>query len=241
MGLFDRKYCDVCGEKIGFLGNRKLEDANLCRKCAAKLSPWFSGRRHTTLEKIREQLAWREENRGRAAAFHTTRSFGNGTRVLLDDDSEWFTVTSAKNLEEANPDILDFADLTGCAVSVDESREEMKKDGPDGKKVSYDPPHYKFFYDFNISVHVNNPYFDTMGFRLNPVRVEGGRSPQYQQYSRQADELCAALDDIIRKKQIPVEEEETEPKRAVVCAYCGASTVPDENGRCEYCGAPALG
>ena len=62
MGLFDRKYCDVCGEKIGFLGNRKLEDANLCRKCAAKLSPWFSGRRHTTLEKIREQLAWREEN-----------------------------------------------------------------------------------------------------------------------------------------------------------------------------------
>ena len=241
MGFFDRKYCDICGEKIGFLGNRKLEDANLCRRCASKLSPWFSGRRHTTLEKIREQLAWREENRERVAAFHTTRSFGNGTRVLLDDDAKWFTVTSAKNLEEANPDILDFADLTGCVVSVDESREEMKKDGPDGKKVSYDPPHYKFFYDFNISVHVNNPYFDTMGFRLNPARVEGGRSPQYQQYSRQADELCAALDDIIRKKQIPVEEEETELKRAVVCAYCGASTVPDENCRCEYCGAPALG
>ena len=24
MGLFDKKYCSVCGEKIGFLGNRKL-------------------------------------------------------------------------------------------------------------------------------------------------------------------------------------------------------------------------
>ena len=22
MGLFDKKYCDVCGEKIGFFGNR---------------------------------------------------------------------------------------------------------------------------------------------------------------------------------------------------------------------------
>ena len=29
MGLFDKKYCDICGEKIGLLGNRKLEDGNL--------------------------------------------------------------------------------------------------------------------------------------------------------------------------------------------------------------------
>ena len=28
MGLFDKKYCDICGEKIGLLGNRKLEDGN---------------------------------------------------------------------------------------------------------------------------------------------------------------------------------------------------------------------
>ncbi len=31
MGLFSKKYCDVCGEKIGLLGNRKLEDGNLCK------------------------------------------------------------------------------------------------------------------------------------------------------------------------------------------------------------------
>lgn len=29
-GIFDKKYCDICGEKIGLLGNRKLEDGNLC-------------------------------------------------------------------------------------------------------------------------------------------------------------------------------------------------------------------
>ena len=44
MGLFDKKYCDICGEKIGLLGNRKLEDGNLCKNCAAKLSPFFSER-----------------------------------------------------------------------------------------------------------------------------------------------------------------------------------------------------
>lgn len=38
MGLFDKKYCDVCGERIGLLGNRKLEDGNLCKDCARKLS-----------------------------------------------------------------------------------------------------------------------------------------------------------------------------------------------------------
>ena len=26
MGLFDKKVCDICGEKIGLLGNRKLDD-----------------------------------------------------------------------------------------------------------------------------------------------------------------------------------------------------------------------
>ena len=34
MGFFDKKYCDICGEKIGLLGNRKLEDGNLCKECA---------------------------------------------------------------------------------------------------------------------------------------------------------------------------------------------------------------
>ena len=67
MGLFDKKYCDVCGEKIGLLGNKKLEDANLCKKCAAKLSPWFNERRHSTLEEIKQQLAYREDNKSAVA------------------------------------------------------------------------------------------------------------------------------------------------------------------------------
>ena len=44
MGLFDKKICDICGEKIGLLGNRKLDDGNLCKDCAKKLSPWFEER-----------------------------------------------------------------------------------------------------------------------------------------------------------------------------------------------------
>lgn len=101
MGLFDKKYCDVCGEKIGLLGNRKLEDGNLCKECARKLSPWFSDRRSSTVEEIKQQLAYREENRKKAAQFRTTRALGEDRKVLLDEEHRWFTVTRARDLEEA--------------------------------------------------------------------------------------------------------------------------------------------
>ena len=81
MGLFSKKYCDVCGEKIGLLGNRKLEDGNLCKECAKKLSPWFSDRRQSTVTEIKEQLAYREANQEKVAQFHPTRSLGERTKV----------------------------------------------------------------------------------------------------------------------------------------------------------------
>lgn len=83
MGLFDKKYCDICGEKIGLLGNRKLENGNLCKTCAKKLSPWFSDRRNSTVEEIKAQLAYREENRERVAAFHTTEHSARTQRCSL--------------------------------------------------------------------------------------------------------------------------------------------------------------
>ena len=76
MGLFDKKFCDVCGEKIGLLGNRKLEDGNLCKDCAKKLSPFFDERRHPTVEQIKQQLAYREQNKQTLAGFSSSRCFG---------------------------------------------------------------------------------------------------------------------------------------------------------------------
>ena len=82
MGFFDKKYCDVCGEKIGLLGNRKLENGNLCKECAAKLSPFFSERKSSTVEEIKEQLAYREENRKELERFQATRIIGERMKVM---------------------------------------------------------------------------------------------------------------------------------------------------------------
>ena len=153
------------------MGNQKLEDGNLCKDCAKQLSPWFSDRRRSTVEDIKRQLAYREENRGRASQFRTTRSYGEDCKVLLDEEHRWFTVTRARDLADANPDILDYTALTGCRVDIDESRTEQKREGPDGKEVSYNPPRYEYSYDFEVIVSVNNPYFDEMKFCLNNSSV----------------------------------------------------------------------
>ena len=121
-GLFEKKECAICGGEIGLLGNRKLEDGNMCKSCAAKLSPWFSDRRNSTVAEINEQLAYREANKEKVAAFRTTRSLGEGTKVLLDEDNGVFMVTSARNLEEANPDVMAFSDVTGCDWDVSDRK-----------------------------------------------------------------------------------------------------------------------
>lgn len=123
------------------------------------------------MEDIKRQLAYREENRGRASQFRTTRSYGEDCKVLLDEEHRWFTVTRARDLADANPDILDYTTLTGCRVDIDESRTEQKREGPDGKEVSYNPPRYEYSYDFEVIISVNNPYFDEMKFRLNNSSV----------------------------------------------------------------------
>lgn len=51
--MFEKKTCALCGGDIGLFGNRKLEDGNMCKDCAALLSPWFSDRKTVRLPKYR--------------------------------------------------------------------------------------------------------------------------------------------------------------------------------------------
>ena len=236
MGLFDKKFCSVCGEKIGLLGNRKLEDGNLCKNCAAKLSPWFSDRRSSTVEEIKAQLAYREANREKVASFITTQVLGKGTRVLLDENNGTFMVTSASNLADANPDVIAVSDVTGCSMDVDETKTEIKRKNADGQEVSYNPPRYSYDYDFYITINVNNPYFNEIRFRLNDSTIENKNGPEYSSAEAMGNEIKDALLQI-RSDYRQSAAEAARPKQAVTCPHCGATTIPTENGTCEYCGA----
>lgn len=170
--LFDKKECSICGGEIGLLGNRKLEDGNMCKSCAAKLSPWFSDRRQSTVAEINDQLAYRENNQGKVAAFRITRTLGENMKVLLDEDAGLFMVTAARNLADANPDVLAFSDVTGCKLDIDEHKTEIEYKDAEGKRQSFNPKRYAYSYDFYIVINVNNPYFNEIRFKLNSSSVD---------------------------------------------------------------------
>ena len=192
MGLFDKKTCDFCGAKIGLLGNKKLEDGNMCKDCAAKLSPWFRERRQSTKEEIAEQLAYREENRNAVAAFHQTRSIGKYTRLLIDEDAKKFMVTSSSKLSEANPDVLDFSQVTGCNLEIDEDRRELMTKDQEGRSVSYDPPRFEYSYAFSVEAFVNHPFFDRMRWSISNGHVKTGETPMAGDAGLQAGALMSS-------------------------------------------------
>ena len=182
MGLFGfgkKKTCDICGAEIGLFGNRKLADGNMCKDCESQLSEWFDDddRKNSTVKEIKEQLEYREANREKAARFHITRSITcDGGTFLFDEDKKQFTVCGdPRNMEDENPDIIDFRDITGFRLDIDEDQDEIKREvkrGDDYEYVSYNPPRYKYEYDFTYTINVNNPYFSEMNPRLNEDTIE---------------------------------------------------------------------
>lgn len=195
MGLFDKKFCDICGEKIGLLGNRKLEDGNLCKDCAKKLSPFFDERRHSTVDQIKQQLAYREENKRVLAGFSATRSFGENKKIYFDQRNGTFVVSrlSPGNWSEENPDVIQLSQISSLSLDVDEDRDEIYTTGKDGQRVSYTPPRYKFYYNFDLKFVVNHPYFDDFTVRLNDTRVEGMGTMEYNRYQQMAMEIINTL------------------------------------------------
>jgi hypothetical protein len=62
-----------------------------------------------------------------------------------------------------------------------------------GQNVSYNPPQYKYYYNFKLKFLVNNPYFDDFEVRLNNFRIEGMGSMEYNRYQKMAMDIMAAL------------------------------------------------
>ena len=194
MGMFDKKFCDICGEKIGLLGNRKLSDGNLCKDCAKKLSPFFSERRQSTVAEIKQHLAYREQNRAALRNFRTTRTFGlNNTKVFIDDNQGKFVVNRRDKFEEDNPDIISISQVTSVRYEIDESRQEVYAKDSEGKSVSYNPPRYDYDYNINVIILVQSPYFNEIKFRINSMTIEDRFTEEFNRCEQQAAFIVQAL------------------------------------------------
>lgn len=193
MGLFDKKYCDFCGEKIGLLGNRKLEDGNMCKDCAKKLSPFCDDRRHSTVEHIRAHLQYREQNAVALRSFTPTMVLGENTKFYFDGNNKTFVVSAysqgSEKWFEENPDIIPFSQVTGCGLDIDEDQNEIYTRDREGNQVSYNPPKYEYRYHFVLKFTLNNPYFDDFDVSLNSGFVKDRNSLEYNKYYRMGSEI----------------------------------------------------
>ena len=171
-GLFEKKYCDFCGEKLGVFGSTTLaEGGHICKSCASQLSPWWSIGKSTSVTDVHEHLMYRKENQQKVADFTVTRSIGDRYKVLFDDDAKKIIITSASDYSKTNPDVFDFADVSAASWEINESKTEITTKDQDGKTKSYDPKRYTYRYDFYITVYVKNPYFGTIKFKVNSSYV----------------------------------------------------------------------
>ncbi|MBQ4496777.1 MAG: DUF4428 domain-containing protein [Spirochaetaceae bacterium] len=174
MGLFDKKFCDICGDKIGLLGNKKLKDGNMCKNCQAKLSPFFHERRESTIEEIKAQLEYREKNKEAVAAFRATTTFGDSMKIYIDEAAKKFLVTRSpiNKFADANPDVIDFSQVVAFDVSIDEDENEVRYKNSEGEYKSFTPQRYAYSYNFEVKLTVQNPYFSEISFNLNEYAID---------------------------------------------------------------------
>ena len=210
MGLFDafeRKTCDICGEKVGLLGGTKLKDGRLCKSCANKLSPWLSGYRGYTLEDIKRHLAEREANDAEVRSFNITHVVGSGNvKMYLDLDNRKMIITSYSNWRSENPDILRFDQLVGSDMNIHETEREIKQKGPDGKDISYNPKRYEYSYSFNVVLNVNSEWYSTINFHMNRSTVNGFDTDEYDRCYLACEEMCEVIYAIIHGEREDIEE-----------------------------------
>lgn len=241
MGLFDnmfsKKNCAICGKELGVFGKTKLGDgAYLCKDCNGKLSPYFTAYGSATVDSIREQLAYREQNAANLASFNVTNTIAAGAKnVYVDEDAGNLIITTHTDWRQHNPDIIAYSQVTGCEVEVKEVRTELKRKDAEGKEVSFNPPRYDIDYDVFVHAYFDHPYFTQITWKVNGSRIETKGSTQYREAVSRAEAVRDALAGHRAEARAAAA-----PKQAVNCPYCCATTIPDAQGRCEYCGSALI-
>ena len=95
----------------------------------------MTDRRESTVEEIRQHLAYRAANAQVLMTVHPTRVFGHYTKVYVDEAQHKFFVTNRSNWQVENPDVIDVAQVIDCRVDVKEDRDELYHNDREGNRV----------------------------------------------------------------------------------------------------------
>ena len=79
-----------------------------------------------------------------------------------------------------------------CKMDIEQDRKEETYT-KDGKTVSYDPPVYKYEYQYRMKIQVRSPWFDDMDFRLHNFSIEQDDRAEIMEIERAGYEIVSAL------------------------------------------------
>ena len=186
MGLFSKKTCCICGDKVGLLGGLKLKDGDLCKECKKKLSPFFDDAKESTVEDIKKQIEAREENYKQLDNLEINKIYGEFGVILIDETNKKFValkdtsdslfgsqkvVTGIEDVKDKNPDIIDFKDVEDVEVKIIQTNREEHQT-INGQQVSYDPKHYTYMIGFDVIIKVKHPYIKVMRLSIKEGTVQ---------------------------------------------------------------------
>ena len=113
MGLFEKKFCDICGDKVNMLTQQKLSDGYLCSDCKHKLGSFTSGWKQRTVDDVKRHLELREQNKQKYQQFNCSATAGgSNSSIQVDFNNRWFIfAVSNRDYKSGNPQIFDFSQL----------------------------------------------------------------------------------------------------------------------------------
>lgn len=113
MGLFDKKFCDICGNKVNMLTQQKLSDGYLCSDCKHKLGSFTSGWKQRTVDDVKRHLEQREQNKQNYQRFNCSATAGGSNNsIQVDFNNRWFIFAiNNRDYKGGNPQIFDFSQL----------------------------------------------------------------------------------------------------------------------------------
>lgn len=185
MGLFKKENCCLCDGKTGLL-DKKCADGKVCKDCRGKLSVWFDDYKSATADDLRAQIEQKESDIAYAKTLQFNKIFGEMGCILIDEQAKKFTVfadtstrafgnqrkvTSIDDVLDLRPDILSFDMVKDIEIDIQEMSHEEKQT-VDGQSVSYDPPRFRYDYNFTLRMDIDHPYVKRAYFPLNKEAVK---------------------------------------------------------------------
>ena len=138
MGLFEKKYCELCNNSVNLLTRLKLSDGFLCSACRKKLSSFSSNWGRRTIDDVKQHLAAREQNRQKFAQFQRTAGAGPNSELVVDANHRWFYFAYGADYREQNPEVFNFDQLVDFYITEDYEFVSSRDSDGDGVPDSQD-------------------------------------------------------------------------------------------------------